>query len=156
MKQRSSNDSLGRNTLLLAVGLLSTAVMGAPSSSTNALPAVADSKPGRSVFVIPTGPQEGKDPFFPRSVRAYGVTAPVKPGHTNSPTVELMLNGISGSTDKPLAIINNVTFGVNDDNDVPVKGRRIRIRCVDINLSEGRVRVQIGSETRDLRLPINR
>ncbi len=156
MKQRSSIYSIGRTTLLLAVGLLTTRVPGAPSPSTNAVPVVADVKPGRSLFVLPTSPQEGKDPFFPRSVRAYGTTAPVKPGHTNSPTVELALTGISGSSDKPLAIINNVTFGINDDNDVPVKGRRIRIRCVDINLIEGRVRVQIGSETRDLRLPINR
>ena len=156
MKQRSSFYSPGRTTLLLAVGLLATKVTGAPSPATNAVPVVADVRPGRSLFVIPTGSQEGKDPFFPRSVRVYETTAPVKPGRTNSPTVELALTGISGSTDKPLAIINNVTFGVNDDNDVIVKGRRIRIHCVDINLAEGRVRVQIGSEMRDLRLPINR
>jgi hypothetical protein len=143
--------------LLLAAGLCAATVVGGPSPSTNAVPVVADvKKTGRSLFVVPTGPQEGKDPFFPRSVRPYGAPAPVKSGHTNSPTVELVLNGISGSTEKPLAIINNVTFGVNDDNDVTARGRRIRIRCVDINLTEGRVRVQIGSETRDLRLPINR
>ena len=156
MKQRSSIYSLGRTALLLAAGLCATAVVGGPSPSTNAAPVVADVRPGRSLFIIPTGPQEGKDPFFPRSVRAYGATAPVKPGPPTSPTVELALTGISGSTDKPLAIINNVTFGVNDDNDVIAKGRRIRIRCVDINLTEGRVRVQVGSEMRDLRLPINR
>ena len=155
MKQRSPIIPLGKSALLLAAGLLASRVLAAPSVTTNTAPAAAEVKPGRSVFVVPTDPKEGKDPFFPRSLRPYGTTsAPVKAGSSNvPPAIELTLSGISGNAEKPLAIINNVTFGINDDNDVIVKGRRIRIRCVDINLEEGRVRVQFGSELRDLRLP---
>lgn len=158
MKQRSPFFLLGKSALLLAAGLLASRVLAAPSVTTNTAPAAAEVKPGRSVFVIPADPKAGKDPFFPRSLRPYGTTsAPVKSGASNAPpAIELALGGISGNAEKPLAIINNVTFGVNDENDIFIKGRRMQIRCVEINLSEGRVRVQVGSELRDLRLPISK
>ena len=158
MKQRSPIIILGTTVLILAVGPLASRVLAAPSAITNTAPAVAEAKPGHSIFVVPKDPKEGKDPFFPRSLRPYGTgSTAIKTGSSNTPpAIELNLNGISGNAEKPLAIINNVTFGINDDNDVIIKGRRIKIRCLDINLEERRVRVQVGSELRDLRLPIGR
>lgn len=124
----------------------------APAAATNALPAAAIPK---SVFIMPATPQEGKDPFFPRSMRPYG------PGHETvkaSPqqpaaavVVDLRLNGISGTAERRLAIINNHTFEVNEEGVVSnSSGAPVRIRCLDIKADS--VLVQIGGEQRILRL----
>jgi hypothetical protein len=123
----------------------------APAAATNALP--AQPVIPQSVFIMPSTPQEGKDPFFPRSMRPYG------PGHevvkTNAQSsaifVELRLNGISGSAERRLAIINNRTFEVNEEGMVSnPSGAPVRIRCLDIKAES--VLVQIGGEQRILRL----
>ena len=112
---------------------------------------VASPKLFRSTFVMPTTSREGKDPFFPKSDRPH--RSGIKTGPTNSVVVaELTVNGFSGTSEKPLVIINNVTFGIGDELDVPFKGRKFRVRCTEVNITEGLVRVQIGSETRELRL----
>jgi hypothetical protein len=104
----------------------------------------------RSVFVWPKTDKEGKDPFFPRSQRPF-VTVSVAPSTNPAPpTVDLKINGTSGSEERPLVIINNLTFGIGDSGDVVSGNRRIRIQCVEIDLSAGRATVQVGSERRVL------
>ncbi len=65
---------------------------------------------------------------------------------------ELALKGISGTRERPLAIINNQTFAPSEENDVVTGTRHVRIRCVEINVPAETVIIQIGNERRELRL----
>jgi hypothetical protein len=104
---------------------------GSPAGSagvTNAEPAIP-----LSVFVVPATREEGKDPFFPRSLRPYG-SAPVRP-NTNAPVqlvIDLKLNGISGTAEHRLAIINGRTFDQGEDAEVRSGATRVRVRVVEI------------------------
>jgi hypothetical protein len=122
-------------------------------ASTNALP-VQPEVP-KSLFVIPSSPRAGKDPFFPNSLRPYGPSLVSPDLKTNVPpaaaVVELHLNGISGTADRRFAIINNRTFGANEEGVVPTSsGPPARIRCLEIKADSALV--QIGGERRLLRL----
>ena len=44
----------------------------------------------------------------------------------------LVIRGKSGAADRPLVIINDVTFAVGDERDVITPQGRIRIRCLQI------------------------
>jgi len=114
----------------------------------------AETEIPQSVFSVPTSPSEGRDPFFPRTSRLFVETRTASNVKTNQPSfvVELALKGISGTRERPLAIINNQTFAVGEENDVVSGTRRVRIRCVEINMLAETVIVQIGSERRELRL----
>ena len=104
-----------------------------------------------SQFVVPREVEEGKDPFHPRSTRVYRTDAP-KAAEKPTVTVELSLRGMSGSADRPLAIINNVTFAVGESSDVVSRGNRLRVTCLGIDMTTGTAVVQVGSEQRTLRL----
>jgi hypothetical protein len=119
-------------------------------AATNAAPVQAEIP--KSVFLIPATPQQGKDPFFPRSMRLFAsvvVKTNVQPLATPR-SVELRLNGISGTADRRLAIINNQTFETNEEGEVPTNPGRARIRCLEIKADS--VLVQVGAEQRVLRL----
>jgi hypothetical protein len=105
----------------------------------------------QSVFDVPSNEKEGKDPFFPRSRRPYAVAS--VPVVTNRVPVlsDLRINGTSGSEERPLVIINNVTFGVGDTGEVIAGNRRVKVRCLEIDLSAGTATVQAGDERRILR-----
>lgn len=118
--------------------------------ATNAAPVQAEIP--KSVFLVPTKPQEGKDPFFPRSMRLFA--SEVVKTNQQQPVVarpvDLRLNGISGTPDHRLAIINNQTFAANEEGEVPTRPGRARVRCLEIN--DDSVLVQVGGEQRTLRL----
>ena len=121
-----------------------------PDGGTNTAPAFAPIPP--SLFVMPTRPQEGRDPFFPHSTRPYGtgVILETNQAPVAAAPVELRLKGFSGPTDHRLAIINNQTFAVGEVGEVSTTTGRLRIRCVKIN--DDSVVIQVGNETRVLRL----
>ena len=109
----------------------------------------------QSVFIIPTNPQEGKDPFFPRSMRLFNDVV-VKTNLQSTAVavaviaVELKLNGISGTADHRLAIINNRTFEIGEEGEVISNGSRVHIICKDIKADS--VRILVSGEERILRL----
>lgn len=108
----------------------------------------------QSAFNQPKRPAEGRDPFFPKSIYPYGIDPTPKPTTNAVPTVaDLTLKGISGTPEQPLAIINNRTVTAGEETDVPIGAGKIRIRCVEINMAEGTVTVQVGGQSRQLRLP---
>jgi hypothetical protein len=123
---------------------------GRGPAATNAAP--ADLEPPKSVFHVPTSPQDpAKDPFFPQSTRlrkSAVVTTPT----TNHTTVfvELELKGISGAVDRRLAIINSRTFGVGEEGDLPAGNGRAHVRVVEIK--DDSVVVLVNGEQRILRL----
>lgn len=104
-----------------------------------------------SIFVVPRKAVEGKDPFNPRSTRVYVTEAP-KVAPKVSLTSELALKGISGTAERPLAIINNITFAVGETNDIVFKEGRLQLVCTEINMTTGTVMIQVGAEQRALRL----
>ena len=117
---------------------------------TNALPAQVEIP--KSVFVIPTTPQEGKDPFFPLSKRLFASPVVKTNGHPAPPAiVELKLNGISGTADHRLAIVNNRTFEVGEEGAVPTPSGHVTIRCLEIKPDS--VRVLVNGQERILHLP---
>lgn len=165
---------------LAFVSYAATTPTNATSKASSASPATPAATPveteiPQAVFVVPTAPSQGRDPFFPRSTRLFAETGTGSNVKTNQPSfvVELALKGISGTRERPLAIINNQTFAVGEENDVitgtrpveelrlgPRAGEtvlfhgpsRVRIRCVEINMSAGTVIIQVGNERRELRL----
>ena len=106
----------------------------------------------RSVFVIPTNPKEGRDPFFPNSTRPYETVSAAQPhaGDVSS----LVLKGISGPPDHRLAIINNHTFGVGDEENLVTPQGPIHIRCVEIKASS--VVIESGGQRHELNYTKNR
>ncbi len=76
--------------------------------------APAKPAPARSVFVIPTNPREGRDPFFPDSLRPYEASATAQTPVANA----FLVKGISYEHGRAMVIINNHTFAVGDEGDV--------------------------------------
>ena len=104
----------------------------------------------KSVFLIPTAPQQGRDPFYPNSTRLFAsvvVTPAMQPVVIQ---VELRLKALSGAPNHRLAIINNHTFEPGEEGEVVTNAGRARVRCLQIN--EDSVVVQVGGEQRILRL----
>ena len=108
----------------------------------------------KSLFVMPRNPNEGKDPFFPLSIRVYNIPPPVVAPATNTTPVlvsyELKVNGVSGTAENRLAIINNKTFAVGDEAEVPTAAGRVRIKLLEIKGDV--IWVQVGSERRALQM----
>jgi hypothetical protein len=95
-------------------------------------------------------PGYGKDPFFPRSSRLQA--SPVV--KTNAlPSGELpsgmVLKGISGTKEKPLAIINNRTFGEGEEAQLRVGIGIYHVKVVEIKERSVMVSVN-GSLPREL------
>jgi hypothetical protein len=84
----------------------------------------------RSVFNQPANPREGRDPFFPGSLRPYASN--VVPSAPSTDLSSLVMQGTSGPPEHRLVIINNVTFGVGDDAEVLTSQGRIHIHCLEI------------------------
>jgi len=122
------------------------AAAGPAISVSNAIPA------GLSVFVIPGTPPEGKDPFFPKSLRVYTTGAASTNRVVTAPpqTVELKINGISGTAEHPLAIINGKTFEQGEEGEVRVGAARMNIRVLEIKANT--VTVQVGTRQQVLRM----
>ena len=103
--------------------------------------------PARSVFIIPTNPQEGCDPFFPISTRSHeAATAAVSVPRGDITLI--VLKGISGTPEHRLAIINNRTFAAGEEGDVVTRQGRIHIRCVEIKTNS--VLIESNGQSREL------
>jgi hypothetical protein len=114
----------------MAAGLWLALVMVLPLAAAPVTQPPAPEVVPRSIFVIPTNPQEGRDPFFPNSTRPYE-NAPASKKSVGDVS-SLVLKGISGPPDHRLAIINNRTLAVGDEQDLTTPQGRIHIRCVEI------------------------
>jgi hypothetical protein len=81
------------------------------------------------VFIMPSSPQEGRDPFYPESTRPYITSV----AHKILPVADLTIHGFSGTADNRTVIINNHSFGVGDEGDVITPSGRAHLRCLAIN-----------------------
>ena len=94
----------------------------------------ASTVPPKSIFVMPESPKDGRDPFFPNSMRPYE-SAPNAKNVDNSLLKTLEVKSIlNGGNGEVLAIVNNHTFAPGDEGTVITDdGQRVTIRCLDIN-----------------------
>jgi len=120
---------------------------GHSPAPTNAAP--VELKPPKSVFVMPMTPQEGRDPFFPNSMRR-AQSSLASAAKSSAVIVELHLKGISGSSDRRLAIINNRTFEAGEEGTVITDMGRVGIACKEIAADS--VRVVVNGQERTLTL----
>lgn len=87
--------------------------------------------PAKSVFIWPTNPNEGRDPFFPNSMRPYQDFAP-KARQVDLTTLEI--KGFSEIAGHRYVIINNHTFAEGDEGDVLTPGGRVHLRCLTVGI----------------------
>jgi hypothetical protein len=121
-----------------------------PAAAVSPLPLFAEPPPQPtkqeippSIFVIPKNASEGLDPFFTGSTRVFNAN----PENQNlGPSLtDLTLKSILGTPPHVFAIINNHTFAAGDNGDVITKdGRRLHIRCLDINPKAGTATIESG------------
>ena len=147
-------DFMSFSRTLSAAAMLCLAV-SAHSAQQKPAPAAPAPEPVQvqPVFINPRSPQEGKDPFFPKSIRPYASIQPVTA--TKQPlsvTAELKLSGISGSADHRLAIINNRTFEIGEEGDVTSGLDHVRIRCLEIKSDSVIVQFVAGGLRREIHL----
>ena len=130
----------------VAAWLSAAFVMVLPAAAAPVAQPAAPEVVSRSVFVIPTNPKDGRDPFFPNSTRPYETVSAARPiaGDVSS----LVLKGISGLPNHRLVIINNHTLGVGDQADLVTPQGRIHIRCVEIKARS--VVIESGGQRQEL------
>jgi hypothetical protein len=115
-------------------------------------PAKQEIQPVTSVFAYPSNPSEGRDPFFPGSMRIYTTGNPNKLNQGPSLS-DLTVKSILGTPPRVFAIINNHTFAVGDEEDVILKtGQRLLVHCTDINPKAGTVTVEANGLSQVLHL----
>jgi hypothetical protein len=134
----------------LATGFSAALVMVLPAVAAPPAQAAPEAAPS-SVFVIPKNPNEGRDPFFPASSRPYETTQVSQPHIADISS--LVLKGISGPSDRRLAIINNRTFAIGDEQDIATPQGRIRVRCVEIKNDS--VVIESAGQNQELKLTAN-
>ncbi len=116
--------------------------------STNASPAaaIAAAVP-QSVFIVPTSPKQGRNPFFPRSTFNTPATQS-KPELLDTSAV--VLNGLS-SPPHATAMINGRTFEPGESGEIKLRnGARVLVRCLEIRTDV--VVAMIGAQRCELRL----
>jgi hypothetical protein len=125
-----------RHGLLIALAAASASALGEPVDKA-AVP--------HSVFVMPSNPQEGRDPFYPESTRPY---ASAVVAHAAPVTTTLTIRGFSGIPGHRMVIINNHTFGPGDEGDVLTESGRVHVRCIEIKANN--VIVEVNHRRREL------
>lgn len=101
-----------------------------------------------STFAMPRTLNEGRDPFYPSSTRVIAMSQPVQKKSAGPATLEL--KGISGTADRPLAIINNQTMAVGEELNVTTPQGRVKVMCLAIQGTKVRIKAQ--GQTRELLL----
>lgn len=147
MKIRSATSLVACGSILTVwlAGLAAAPAAPRAKSRHAATPLVKSNAIPRSVFIVPTNPKKGRDPFFPNSNRLFRSTTP----HPRSvPDVTLIYNGLSGAASHKLAIINGHTFAQGESAPVNTSHGRVWVRCLQI--SQASVTVEVGGQRRKL------
>jgi hypothetical protein len=99
--------------------------------------------------VWPPTVKDGRDPFFPDSIRIYNEGK--APARTVAKDITLKLNGVSGTGTNRLVMINGYTFAQNESHEIPTSSGRIKVRCVEITSDES-VLIEVNGVSRELRM----
>ena len=134
-------------SLLLGLLLVAGTARSAPqpaAATPPAAPVVAE----KSVFADTPG--FGRDPFFPNSKRRQHVATPKTIVAGELPST-IVLKGLSGTTQKRLAVINNYTLAEGEETEIRAGGQLFRVRCVEIRERSVMVSVN-GMEPKELKM----
>ena len=132
--------------VLLIVCAMVLAVDTAPATKAGKIETKIKTETIRSVFILPSNPKEGHDPFFPDSERPYEIAAAANPQAGKA--TSLVLKGFSGPLNHRLVIINNHTFGSGDTGNVITPSGRIHLRCIEIKTNS--VIIETGGQRHEL------
>ena len=141
---------LSWSVVMVASVLLSLKSVAAPPARTPAgtpAPAATPQEPQQFKSVFVDRPNFGRDPFFPNSLRRGKVVQDtvVEPvANFNN----IVLKGISGSSEKRLAILNNKTFEAGEDGELRISGHLTKVKIVEVR--EKSVVISINGVTREL------
>ena len=151
MKTRFVATHTGAILILMFLG--ATLVNSAPPDSKPKIEsAAADSNAvPQSTFNIPSNFSQGRDPFYPNARYMLGEIHVVAQVRVTAGIDLIHLNGISGSADHKLAMINFRTMAEGETNDFLTVSGHVKVRCVEIK-SQSVVIEVIGGERRELRL----
>ena len=120
----------------------------APKNLQN-LRAVPEAPIPQSVFIIPSQPSEGRNPFFPQSV-VRAIPRPVNPGSPVDTASFFVLNGIT-SPPRRTAMINGRTFEPGEEGEVRLpSGAKMLIKCEEIKADSAII--NFSGQRRELRL----
>lgn len=140
-----------RPLLLVSLGLIPWVCPAAPNKPAPAPPVEAPPPP-KSAFV--NDPTTGKDPFYPKSTRRPLIAATTTPDSVavQQPFIsdKIILQGLSGTKEKRLAIINNRTFEPGEEVDLRVDGLIQRVRLVEIR--DRSVLIGVKGMTKELQM----
>jgi len=137
---------------LVAVGCGSACAAGTAKTTPAPSAAPAETASQKSVFLMPKAATQGRDPFFPASSRLWAVTVKAVPSsQPAAPAVALVLNGLSGSSEHRLAMINGRTLAEGEESEINIAGVRVQVRCLEIKTDS--VVVQAAGERRVLSFP---
>ena len=106
----------------------------------------------RSTFVLPQDKSEGRDPFYPDSTYVYDQSKPsnnTNKGPVKVAVVDLKLTAIGGTSERPVASINNRTFSEGEEGEMTINGAKVQIHILDIQ--EDGVILTVNGEQRELR-----
>lgn len=117
------------------------------NAGTNSAPAAVEQEIPKSVFVIPSSPKQGRNPFFPQSAEV--VQQPVKTSNVD-PSM-FVLNGITPNGPKRTAMINSRTFEAGESGEVrlPIGGKAL-IKCEEIRADS--VLIIFDGQRRELKM----
>ena len=141
-------------SLGLPVGLAAQSGAPAAPASTNSAPALVVIPP--SVF----DPKVRRDPFFPDSERlnpkpvkvAEANPGMVKAAKPKEPAEFLKLMGITGSAKRRFAILNGVTFGLQEEAVIKTTSGDYRVKVVAIRSRSVVVKIEPSAETTEIYL----
>jgi hypothetical protein len=139
--------------LVITCVLTMAAANSAPSQGTAAARAKNKTKSAeatipKSVFIVPTKPEQGRDPFFPNSERSVAMKK-TPAAEQGSATAALVFNGISGAQDRRFAMINGHTFAEGEEAPVNTPSGRVEVRLIEL---KGEIAVvEVGGHRRELR-----
>jgi len=135
---------------LIAIVTLGRAAQTRPAPAPATPPVTQELQFVKSVFVATPGPGFGTDPFFPKTTRFHHVR-PTTTTETPGPVSFLKLNGISGTKNHRLAIINYKTFEAGEEGEIKINGVSFRVKCGEIR--DDGVSVLVNGQPQKLTLP---
>ncbi len=129
-------------------GVSAAASKTTPAGRKSTVPSFTPVPIPQSVFVVPSTPKEGRNPFFPSSVSVAPV-AKAKEGVAVD-MAGFVLNGIT-SPPRRTAMINGRTFEPGEEGEVKLpNGAKVLIKCEEIG-SDSTI-IQVNGLRRELRL----
>ena len=144
---------LGMQILLLAATTASYSAYGAIATnavSSEKTAALAE-EPAMRKSVFEDDLKNGKDPFFPRSVRRAD-RPPTINTEVVAPAVQLALKGISGPANRRFALINNQPLAAGETAYVRIASGQVKVHCLEIRDDSVIISVEGDPEQKELRL----